>query len=134
MGRFRRIFALAAAATLIGSVLAAGGGLPAQAASSNQHVAITCEYSRICPDVNDNSNVFDQYVGHDEPSLLFYSNTPGSGNQLSTVVRIPSDPPPSQPLSRSYNFETGSTFWFGMALCDTQSYPEQVSSCTPDSD
>src|SRR5438270_13135754 len=24
--------------------------------------------------------------------------------------------------------------WFGMVLCDTRSYPEQVSTCTPDSD
>ena len=134
MIRIKRLLAVGAASVLVGAILTAGGGAPALAAASNQHIAITCEYSRICPDVNDNANVFDEYVGHDEPSLLFYSNTAGSGNQLSTVVTIPSDPPPSHPLSRSYNFETGSTFWFGMALCDTQSYPEQVSTCTPDSD
>src|SRR5262249_26082704 len=26
------------------------------------------------------------------------------------------------------------TFWFGMAMCDTLSYPQTVSTCTPDSD
>ena len=130
----KRLVAAGAAAVLMGSVLAAGGGLPAQAASSNQKIHISCEYSRICPDLADNAAVYDEYVGHDEPSLLFYSDKAGSGNQLQYLVRIPKDPPPAQPLSRSYNFELSGTFWFGMALCDTQSYPEQVSTCTPDSD
>jgi len=130
----RRLIAAGVAAVFMGSILVAGGGLPAQAASSSKHIHITCEYSRVCPDVNDQSNVFDEYTGHDEPSLLFYSDAPGSGNQFQSIVTIPRDPPPSHPLSRSYNFELNGTFWFGMALCDTQSYPEQVSTCTPDSD
>jgi len=84
--------------------------------------------------MSSNANVFDHYVGHDEPSLLFYSNTPGSGNQMQYTVTLPHEPPPSHPLSRSYNFELNGALWFGMALCDTQSYPEQISTCTPDSD
>ena len=35
---------------------------------------------------------------------------------------------------KSYQQELNATFWFGLALCDTQSYPEQVSTCKPDSD
>jgi hypothetical protein len=35
---------------------------------------------------------------------------------------------------KSFNFELHPAFWFGMAMCDTQSYPEQLSTCTPDSD
>ena len=37
-------------------------------------------------------------------------------------------------MAKSYHFELNGAIWFGMALCDTQSYPEQVSTCTPDSD
>jgi hypothetical protein len=75
------------------------------------------------------------YVGHDEPSLLFYSNKPGSGNQYSSTVTLPSDPPPNNtPAVKTYNFELRPAFWFGMAMCDTQSYPELVNTCIPDSD
>ena len=35
---------------------------------------------------------------------------------------------------KSFNFQLHGALWFGMALCDTQSYPEQVSTCKPDSD
>jgi hypothetical protein len=107
---------------------------PAPAASS-QSVHINCEYSRLCPDLANPQDVYgSEYVGHDEPSLLFYSNTPGSGNRMRYNMTVPSDPPASNPLKRSYNFELNGAMWFGMALCDTQSYPEQVSTCTPNSD
>ena len=51
-------------------------------------------------------------------------------------VTLPNDPTPSHPTQpgKGYNFELNGALWFGMALCDTQSYPEQVSTCTPDSD
>ena len=51
-------------------------------------------------------------------------------------MRLPHDPPPNNPnkAGRSYQFELNGAIWFGMALCATQSYPEQVSTCTPDSD
>jgi hypothetical protein len=92
----------------------------------------------VCPDIADSSQVFgeDEYVGHDEPSLLFYSNQPGSGNRTQYTVTLPNDPTPAHPTTpgKSYNFELNGSLWFGMALCDTQSYPEQVSTCTPDSD
>ena len=32
------------------------------------------------------------YVGHDEPDLGFYSNTPGSGNSMSYQMVLPADP------------------------------------------
>jgi hypothetical protein len=107
---------------------------PAPPASS-QRTHIDCEYSRLCPDLANPETVYgSEYVGHDEPSLLFYSNTPGSGNQMQYNMTVPSDPPASNPMSRSYHFELNGAMWFGMALCDTQSYPEQVSTCTPNSD
>jgi len=118
---------------------ASGSGVTAQAAASlNQHMHIDCEYSPLCPDLASSADVFgnDEYVGHDEPSLLFYSNTPGSGNRMRYQVTLPKEPTPANPTApgKSYNFELNGSLWFGMALCDTQSYPEQVSTCTPDSD
>ena len=51
-------------------------------------------------------------------------------------VTLPRDPSAKNPTApgKSYQFELNGTFWFGMALCDTQSYPEQLSTCKPDSD
>jgi hypothetical protein len=107
----------------------------ARAAPAAGHIAINCEYSSLCAEVANPKEVFgDEYVGHDEPSAVFYSNKPGSGNRNQYEVVVPHDPSPSNPMAKSYHFELNGAIWFGMALCDTQSYPEQVSTCTPDSD
>jgi hypothetical protein len=85
------------------------------------------------------------YTGHDEPSVLFYSNTPGSGYNQTYKLTIPSDPPtqPSQDgTGGTFNFQHRIAFWFGLALCDDQSGPNPGGSdlagpdtpCTPDSD
>jgi hypothetical protein len=73
------------------------------------------------------------YVGHDEPSTEFYSNTPGSGNRSQYQLTVPTEPTGAYSNSKSYNFELHPAFWFGMALCDTFSYPQQTSTCQPDS-
>jgi hypothetical protein len=92
----------------------------------------------MCAEVQNPEEVFgeDNYVGHDEPSLAFYSNRPGAGNHMTYSLRLPRDPTPDNPnaVGKSFQFELNGTFWLGMALCATQSYPEQVSTCTPDSD
>ena len=78
-----------------------------------------------------------KYVGHDEPSLLFYSNVPGSGNSNVYYLRLPKDPPtpPKQDgTGGTFNFQLHPAFWFGMVMCDTQSFPEYSSTCVPDSD
>jgi hypothetical protein len=103
------------------------------------HVHIDCAGNAVnCAEVFDSESVFGTgvYVGHDEPSVLFYSNTPGSGSTNRWQVVLPTDPPPTNPAvaGKSYSFQLHVAFWFGMAMCDTQSYPEQVSTCTPDSD
>jgi hypothetical protein len=142
--RYRSVVVVTATLVAVGLATGWAGGAsasqaasPAKAPSANQHMSIKCEYSTLCPDVND-SAVFgdDEYVGHDEPSLLMYSNTPGSGNRVRYNVTLPKDPTPANPTQpgKSYNFELNGALWFGLALCDTQSYPEQVSTCTPDSD
>jgi hypothetical protein len=89
----------------------------------------------MCTEVQDYEAAFhDVYVGHDEPSVLYYSNVPGAGNRNQWQVTLPKDPPPSVKRGRSWTFQLTPTFWFGMALCDTQSYPVQVKQCKPDSD
>ena len=106
------------------------------ATTSSKHMSINCEYRTICADVWNSEQIFGYYVGHDEPSNLFYSNVPGSGNRMKYILTLPSDPPSANPNEpgKSYNFELHPAFWFGMAMCDTQSYPELLSTCTPDSD
>jgi hypothetical protein len=107
--------------------------------TSTSHTNISCASGRpLCTEVWDSEAVFGEgvYVGHDEPSTLFYSNVPGSGNRMRYELTLPQDPSPSDPMTpgKSYNFELHPAFWFGMAMCDTQSFPEQLSTCTPDSD
>src|SRR5437868_5210097 len=135
-------FSLIALAVIVGSLFVTGallGSAPQAhaAAATSPHAFINCSTGQVsCVEVFDSDTTFGHYVGHDEPSDLFYSNTPGSGNQMRYKLTLPSDPPPTAPLTpgKSFNFELHPAFWFGMAMCDTQSYPEQVSTCTPDSD
>jgi hypothetical protein len=94
------------------------------------------EASAMCTEVAHSDQVFGHYVGHDEPSMLFYSHKNGSGNHFSYNVTLPTDPSASDPNlpNKSYQFELSGADWFGMAICDTQSYPEQVKTCPRDSD
>jgi hypothetical protein len=88
------------------------------------------------------------YTGHDEPSLLFYSDTPGSGNRMTWRIKLPADPPtfPNQlGTGGTFNFQLHPAFWVGMTMCDDQSAPNPGGStvggvslphipCKPDSD
>ena len=98
--------------------------------------AIDCaDASAMCAEVGNSDQVFGHYVGHDEPSVLFNSNVPGSGNHMSYNLILPKDPPATDPnaKNKSYQFELSGADWLGMAICDTQSYPEQVTTCPRDS-
>ena len=109
-------------------------GTPAQASSP---MSLHCERGQAtCTELQDSEEAFGEgvYVGHDEPSSLFYSNVPGSGNRMRYQLTLPTDPAPRPKDGRSFNFQLHPAFWFGMALCDTQSYPVAVSTCEPDSD
>ena len=78
-----------------------------------------------------------QYVGHDEPSVEFKSNLPGSGNNMTYTTVLPRDPKVQRTRragGTTWNFELRPTFWFGITLCDSQSAPEFTTKCTPDSD
>ena len=78
------------------------------------------------------------YTGHDEPSLLFYSNAAGSGNSTLYQLTLPTEPktlPTQNGTGGTWNFQLHPAFWFGMALCDNQSAPEYTHApCAPDSD
>jgi hypothetical protein len=98
---------------------------------------INCaQASAMCTEVANSKAVFGHYVGHDEPSMLFFSHKNGSGNHMSYNVTLPTNPSATDPNlpNKSYSFELSGAEWFGMAICDTQSYPEQVKTCPRDSD
>ncbi|MDX6301763.1 MAG: hypothetical protein QOF53_2977 [Nocardioidaceae bacterium] len=139
-----RVLATVAATAVVASLSWGGAatgnqqGPSRQAQSPSRHLSIRCASNKLCPDIIDSKRVYgaDKYVGHDEPSLLFYSNKAGAGNRMRYNITLPKEPPASHPRQpgKSYNFELNGALWFGMALCDTQSYPEQVRTCKPDSD
>ena len=91
--------------------------------------------SSLCADAYDNPG--SEYVGHDEPSVLFKSGVRGSGNDLTYTVTLPRDPA-TQPSpggpGATWNFQLRPTFWFGLTLCDTESAPEFTKTCIPDTD
>jgi hypothetical protein len=89
----------------------------------------------LCQEVANSYRVFGHYVGHDEPTMLFYSHVRGSGNQMVYQGILPKEPPPTNvPGKHSYDFQLYPAFWFGMVMCATQSAPLTVKSCAPDSD
>ena len=141
--RLSMVLSLFALAAVVAGLVASGAlrGTPSVAHASNaagQHYTINCGSAGAeCTEVNDSDWVFGEnhYVGHDEPADLFYSNVPGSGNQMRYELVLPKDPAGNTPQKgKSWNFQLHPTFFFGMAMCDTQSYPELLSTCTPDSD
>jgi hypothetical protein len=77
------------------------------------------------------------YIGHDEPDLTFFSNRPGSGNDVTWTETLGTDPaaPPtvaSPGKDVTHWFELSVAPWFSMDVCDPNSYP--YNSCTPLSD
>ncbi|UQX88992.1 hypothetical protein M6D93_03090 [Jatrophihabitans telluris] len=95
----------------------------------------------ICADVRgigaDKFEENGRYVGHDEPTINFYSHKRGSGNTVTWVEKLPVEPKhlptvhsPGHDITHS--FELAATNWFSMAYCDNQSYPQLP--CTPESD
>jgi hypothetical protein len=133
--------ALAAIAVMPTASATAGSatGTPAAAPVNRGNCAQSTNW---CAEVNDSEAVFGEgkYVGHDEPSLLYYSNKPGAGNDNTYYLRLPKDPaaqPKQDGTGGTWNFQLHPAFWFGMAMCDNQSAPGPASgnaACKPDSD
>jgi len=136
----RRWLAIASAAAIAAAVGPLAGAQSGTAAPAPTKMHINCAVSRTsCTEVADSEEVFgeDVYVGHDEPATLFYDNRPGAGNDNTYFLRLPKDPPrlPNQQgTGGTFSFQLHIAFWFGMAMCDTESAPEFTKSCTPDSD
>lgn len=132
--RLRRLLVAVTAASSAMAATALFGTTTTAAASYGGSSSGCANNIRLCTEVSDPLTAFGHYVGHDEPSVLFYSNVPGSGNHMRYNVTLPVEPAGPFSDSKAYSFETSPAFWFGMAMCDTQSYPESSSTCTPDSD
>ena len=141
-----------AALSLLSLPLLAAGALPASAASTASHAVSQAKVLKdtagtidepLCQSnkstcVDAAGNIGGKYVGHDEPSVLFKSGRPGSGNDMTYTITLPKDPK-TQPNASgaggaTWNFQLRPTFWFGLTMCDTESAPEFTKTCTPDSD
>jgi hypothetical protein len=74
------------------------------------------------------------YIGHDEPSVKFISHAAGSGNTFTYVMRLPKDPRkrPTATGSVTKYGELSVAPWFGLPLCDPNSFP--LNPCKPHSD
>ncbi len=139
----RRTFVILAGAFLLASASMATAASAVSAKTSTSHEGnvekLLCnEGSPICAETADALGYQGKYTGHDEPSLLFYSGTPGAGNNQQYRLVVPQDPPtlPRQDgTGGTFNFQDRIAFWFGMDLCDNQSAPEFTHApCTPNSD
>jgi hypothetical protein len=136
----KRTLAVLAGVVVLASVTtAASARTTSRTSSDNRPEKILCsEGSAICAEANDALGYEGQYTGHDEPSVLFYSGTPGSGNNQRYRLSLPVEPPtlPTQDgTGGAFTFQDRIAFWLGMDLCDNQSAPEFTHEpCTPDSD
>jgi hypothetical protein len=113
-----------------------GAGTPKAAAEKYFREPLCQSYKSMCVDTY--SHQKGEYVGHDEPSVLFKSRVPGSGNNMTYTMTLPKDPKKQPNASgkggTTWNFQLRPTFWFGLTVCDTQSAPEFTKTCKPDSD
>jgi len=74
------------------------------------------------------------YVGHDEPSVKFISSRAGSGNTFTYGMQLSTDPAQAPTASGSVTHygELSVAPWFGLPICDPNSYP--LNPCKPLSD
>jgi hypothetical protein len=138
---FARLLCVAGAGLALTVPSATGAGT-----DRSRPLALSCEDNGpLCAEPFDPINYEGNYIGHDEPSVLFYSNTAGSGNNQVYKLQVPGESgklPKQDGTGGTWNFQLHPTFWFGMALCDNQSAPNPGGSptagpnvpCTADSD
>jgi hypothetical protein len=130
------LVALALPAAAAGQSPPTSGAATRASAAQAYHDSLCQSHSSLCADPY--TTLGDEYVGHDEPSVLFKSDVPGSGNDITYVVTLPKEPKARPSASGAgggtWNFQLRPTFWFGLTLCDTESAPEFTKTCTPDSD
>ncbi|HEX8135533.1 MAG TPA: hypothetical protein VF880_19145 [Actinomycetes bacterium] len=144
----RRLLSVLAGLLLVASAGATASASPAShrgtaarratAADQDERRLLCNEGDPLCAETADAIGYEGRYTGHDEPSVLFYSDRPGSGNNNRYRLILPQDPPtlPTQDgTGGTFNFQNRIAFWFGMDLCDNQSAPEFTHEpCTPNGD
>ncbi len=111
----------------------ATGLLDCNGYSPIQHVAKHLQCAEIAANEDDGFEDNGRYVGHDEADIGWFSTRPGSSTKARWKVTLPVDPAGSP--SSSFNgpvadFQNRVAPWFGMSLCDNQSYPEGNPVCT----
>src|SRR5512132_478235 len=121
----KRTLAVLAGVVVLASVTTAASARSASRTSSGEpsEKLLCSEGSPICAEANDALGYEGEYTGHDEPSLLFYSGTPGAGTNQNYRLVVPQDPPvlPRQGgTGGTFNFQDRIAFWCGMDLCDNQ--------------
>ena len=77
------------------------------------------------------------YIGHDEPSIRFISNAPGSSADITYAERLGTDPSALPTVKHPGSdvtdfFELSLAPWLSMGVCDPNSFPQTA--CTPESD
>ena len=127
------------AGALVGLLMLGASVIPANAAAPQASAlgddSVCTSHRSLCVDPFDTLN--NEYVGHDEPSVLFKSSVPGSGNDMTYQVTLPKEPkeqPQNDGSGGTWNFQLRPTFWFGLTMCDTESAPEYTKECKADSD
>jgi hypothetical protein len=128
------VFSLACSLTCHAQTTAVGGGLDCNGfspISKNVRTYMACTD----PHGQNGGRFYDNgwYIGHDEPSVQFFSSRPNSGNNMVWSITLPErDPIPTQSGTRVATFELTPAIWTSLALCDSNSYPQNA--CKPDSD
>jgi hypothetical protein len=134
---------------VIAGVLACGAGCKGKDGTKVNLAALLGSYEPDCndPDAHDfactepRRDIIDAahaigypyYIGHAEPTALFFSRAGASGYNMQWKFSLPTtDPAPAQDGSSVANFELMIAHWLGLALCDPNSDP--FGACTPLSD
>jgi hypothetical protein len=104
-----------------------------RAAGAPNNTPLCVQRPQMCTETAEPWNANGQYTGHDEPSVLYYSNTPGSGTSAFSSLTLPTDPvaaPKQNGKGSTWNFQLHPAFWYGMAMCDDQDAPNPTVPCT----
>src|SRR6202008_498546 len=121
--RMKRLLLLA---SLLGAMLVFLAGAAAAPGAARQALFNCDDNGALCTEPNEAYSYEGNYIGHDEPSVLFYSGRAGAGNTQTYNLTLPTDPPmqPKQDgTGGTWNFQLHPAFWLGVAMCDDQSAP-----------
>ena len=102
--RMPRFVAGAACIVALGVlVLAGSGGGMAKADTYGSYKPDCADPFPLCTEVANPQEAFgNYYIGHDEPAVEFYSNTPGSGNHAQYKLTIPTEPTGAFSTAKGY--------------------------------